>query len=59
MDIKKRDLIKLFQKNGWSLYRQGSNHEVWKKENKSETIPRHSEVNEILAKAIIRRNNLK
>lgn len=59
MDIKKRDLIKLFRKNGWSLDRQGGNHEVWKKENKSETIPRHSEVDEILAKNIIRRNNLK
>lgn len=57
--MKRNDLIRLFEKNGWWLKREGGNHSVYTNGVKSEQIPRHNEIKEILAKALIKRNNLK
>lgn len=57
--MKRKDLIKLLEKNGWWLARSGGNHDIYTNGVKSEPIPRHNEINEILAKAIIRRQGLK
>jgi mRNA interferase HicA len=57
--MKRADLIRLLTKNGWEFDREGSKHTVYKKDGKIEEIPRHREVNEQLAKSIIRRNSLK
>ena len=57
--MKHRDLIKLLVKNGWYLKEQGSNHDKYTDGRNVEMIPRHSELNENLAKAIIRRRGLK
>lgn len=57
--MKRRDLIKLFQKNGWHLLREGANHDIYTNGEKMEPVPRHAEVNELLAKAIIKRQGLK
>lgn len=57
--MKRKDLIELLSKNGWRLKRNGSNHDIYTNGQKSEVIPRHSEIKDPLAKAIIRRNNLK
>lgn len=57
--MKRKDLIKLFERNGWYFAREGSNHTIYTNGKKYETIPRHGEVKENLAKAIIKRNNLK
>lgn len=57
--MKRRDLIKLFESNGWWLLRSGANHDIYTNGEKSESIPRHSEIKEQLAKAIIRRQGLK
>ena len=57
--MKRKDLIELLSKNGWRLKRNGSNHDIYTNGQKSEVIPRHSEIKEPLAKATIRRNNLK
>lgn len=57
--MKRRDLIKLLERNGWQLERNGSNHDVYSKGNECEIIPRHSEIKENLAKAIIKRRGLK
>ena len=57
--MKRKDLIKLLEKNGWWLARSGGNHDIYTNGIKSEPIPRHSEINELLAKAIIRRQGLK
>ncbi len=57
--MKRKDLIKLLEKNGWSLKRHGGDHDIYSKDGHRETIPRHSEINEQLAKAIIRRRGLK
>ena len=57
--MKRKDLIKLFNNNGWYFLRSGSNHDVYTNGVDIEPIPRHKEVNEKLAKAIIRRRGLK
>lgn len=57
--MKARDLIKLLEKNGWTFCEHGGNHDIYIKDNKKEMIPRHKEINEMLAKSIIKRNNLK
>lgn len=56
--VKRKDLIRLLEQNGFSLAREGGNHSVYVKEKTFIPIPRHAEVNEQLAKAIIRKNNL-
>ena len=57
--MKRKDMIKLFEKNGWTFARHGGNHDVYMKNGMIETIPRHGEINEFLAKAIIKRHKLK
>ena len=57
--MKRRDLIKLFEKNGWWLEREGGKHTIYTNGNDSEQIPRHKEINEITSKDIIRRWGLK
>ncbi len=58
-DMKKKDLIKLLEKNGWYLKRNGAEHDIYTNGKERETIPRHNEINEMLAKAIIKRRGLK
>ena len=57
--MKRRDLIKLLKSNGWWLLRNGTNHDIYTNGKVSETTPRHSEIKEQLAIAIIRRQGLK
>ena len=57
--MKHRDLIKLLVKNGWYLKEHGSNHDKYTDGKNVEMILGHSELNENLAKAIIRRRGLK
>lgn len=57
--MKTRDLIKLLEKNGWIFWRRGANHDIYVKGNERESIVRHRETDEELAKAIIKRRRLK
>ena len=57
--MKRRDLIKLLEANGWWLMRNGANHDIYTNGVCSEPIPRHPEIKEQLAKSIIRRQGLK
>ena len=57
--MKRKDLIKKLKKNGWYKIREGANHDIYTNGNDCEPIPRHSEINELLAKAIIKRRGLK
>ncbi len=53
--MKRKDLIKKLESIGFEFERHGSNHDVYKRGNEKETVPRHTEVNEPLAKAILKR----
>ena len=57
--MKRNDLIKLLERNGWYLIRSGGNHDIYSNGTEMEPIPRHKEINERLAKIIIKRRNLK
>ena len=59
MAPKRAHLIKLLEKNGWYLKRNGGGHDIYTNGKESETIPRHNELKENLAKAIIKRRGLK
>jgi len=56
--MKRKDLIKKLTGNGWWLLRNGTNHDLYTNGINSEPIPRHREVDEKLAKAIIKRQGL-
>lgn len=57
--MKHKDLVKLLERNGWRLKRNGGSHDVYTNGTDNEMIPRHKEIKENLAKAIIRRRGLK
>ena len=52
--MKNRELVKKLEAAGFSLERHGSNHDIYTRGSDEEQIPRHKEINERLAKAIIK-----
>ena len=50
--MKKKDLERSLKALGWWLKRSGGNHDVWTNGEDSEPVPRHAEINEMLAKKI-------
>ena len=56
--MKQRDLVKKFEKAGWWLLKHGANHDIYTNGVDIEPVPRHKEINERLAQAIIRRRGL-
>ncbi|RZT02917.1 type II toxin-antitoxin system HicA family toxin [Cuneatibacter caecimuris] len=53
--MKQRDLIKKLEAVGFVFERHGGNHDVYRRENEIENIPRHKEIDERLARAILRK----
>jgi mRNA interferase HicA len=51
--VKKRDLDKALESLGWWILRQGK-HEIWTNGYLTIPVPRHKEINEMTAKAILR-----
>ena len=51
--MKKKEWEKELHRLGWWLKREGGNHEIWTNGDDTETVPRHREINEHLAKKII------
>ena len=56
--MKRRDLVKKLTDAGFTFARHGGNHDVYVRGSDIENIPRHREVNEKLAKAILSRNGI-
>lgn len=53
--MKQRDLVKKLESVGFRLERHGGRHDVYARGKESEEIPRHKEIDERLARAILRR----
>lgn len=53
--MKQCDLIKKLEENGFIFDRHGGNHDIYKRGTDIEKIPRHKEVNENLARMILRK----
>lgn len=56
--MKRSDLIRQLEAGGFVFERHGGSHDIYVKGSKKEIIPRHREIDERLAKAILRRNGL-
>ena len=56
--MKRTDLIKKLEDGGFVFDRHGSSHDIYVRGKIKETIPRHREIDERLAKAILKRNEL-
>lgn len=54
--MKRRDLIRHLKKNGCELLREGGRHTVFvnRTNQKTSTVPRHSVINDYLARKICR-----
>lgn len=57
--MKTKEFIKLLEQNGWKFKRNGGNHDIYVKDGQREAVPRHNEIDEMLARAIIKRRGLK
>lgn len=57
--MKRRILIKKLESNGWYLKRNGAGHDIYTNGKDNEPVPRHPDIDEELAKSIIKRQGLK
>lgn len=57
--MKRKDLIRLLEKNGWWLKRSGGNHDIYTNGKDIEPVSRQAEIKEAVARAIIKRRRLK
>jgi mRNA interferase HicA len=57
--MKTKEVVDLLEKNGWRFKRHGAKHDIYVKGKERESIIRHREMDEELAKAIIRRRGLR
>ncbi len=52
--MKRRDLEHALLGLGWHLARHGARHDIWLRGARSLAVPRHREINEMTAQAILR-----
>ncbi len=54
--MKRRDLVSELERGGCVLLRHGAKHDIYHQpaSGKSEPVPRHREINELLAKKILK-----
>lgn len=58
--MKRRDLVKLLSQTGFKLERDDGDHSIYKKTgSRSVQVPRHRELNELTAKAILKAAGVK
>ena len=57
--MKRQILLKLFTDSGWRILREGANHTILTDGKSVEPLPRHKEINEQLAKNLIKKHKLK
>ena len=52
--MKRKHLEKKLKNLGWALSRHGRRHDIWKKNEYEIVVPRHVEINDFTANAIIK-----
>lgn len=57
--MKYRVLVKKLNELGWYYKKPGGRHDIFTKDGKIMSIPRHKEINEITAKEILKKAGLK
>ena len=56
--MKQRELTQRLENGGFVFERHGAGHDIYVRGTQRETVPSHKEINEQLARAILRRNGL-
>ena len=59
VSLKQRDLLKKLESAGFVFKEHGANHDTYKRGKDIEQVPRHTEINEITAKKILKKWGLK
>lgn len=57
--MKKRDLIKIIESNGGRFLRDGGDHDIYIRNNKRTSVPRYREIDDFLAKTILKQLGIK
>ncbi|MCL2498962.1 MAG: type II toxin-antitoxin system HicA family toxin [Defluviitaleaceae bacterium] len=57
--MKRRDWIKILERNGWYFKRDGGNHDIYTDGTNNEPVSRQKEINDQLIRNIMKRRNLK
>lgn len=57
--LKRRILIQKLEAAGFQFKEHGGNHDTYKRGSDTEQVPRHNEINEVTAKRILKKWNLK
>ena len=57
--MKRRDLVKKLEQAGFEFKEHGGNHDTYYRGSDREQIPRHAEINERLARSIMKKWGLK
>jgi len=52
--MKRKKLEQKLKILGWSLIRHGQRHDIWTNDEYEIAVPRHNEINEYTAKAILK-----
>jgi predicted RNA binding protein YcfA (HicA-like mRNA interferase family) len=58
MSVKRRDLIRFFEQNGYYLHREGGKHSIYTNGNKTIPIKRHRTIDRITANEICKQAGL-
>ena len=53
--LKKKDLIQRLEEAGFRFKEHGGNHDTYKRGKDTEQVPRHNEINERLARKILKK----
>jgi predicted RNA binding protein YcfA (HicA-like mRNA interferase family) len=55
--MKRRELEKRLRQRGWRLARHAGRHDIWTSGEREVAVPRHNEINEYTARAILQETN--
>ncbi len=58
MSVKRRDLIRYFEKNGFYLLREGGNHSIYTNDKKVVPVKRHKQLDRITANELCKQAGL-
>jgi mRNA interferase HicA len=58
MSVKRKDLIKYLEENGYYLLREGGNHSIYTNDLKTIAVKRHRTIDRITANAICKQADL-
>ncbi len=52
--VKRREFIKRLERAGFVFVRHGRNHDVYRRGNETEEVPRHNDIDEGLARGVLK-----